>query len=113
MKKLSKRFAEMRVKCGFTQLQLSELLNVSPTAISSWETGNHLPDIVTLQKAANIFKTSIDYLVGNTDIQEIPLQETIIKYAGKKLRILHAFDKSGLSEETVINLLKDLSKYKL
>lgn len=47
-----------------TQEQLAERLNVSPQAVSKWETGNACPDLSLLPVIAGFFGTSIDHLVG-------------------------------------------------
>lgn len=54
----------MRRKREMTQEQLAERLNVSPQAVSKWETGNAWPDLSLLPVIAALFGTSIDYLMG-------------------------------------------------
>ena len=62
------RFAEnirrLRHQRELTQEQLAERLNVSPQAVSKWETGNSCPDLSLLPVLAGFFGTSIDHLVG-------------------------------------------------
>lgn len=62
------RFAEnirrLRRQRELTQEQLAERLNVSPQAVSKWETGNACPDLSLLPVLAGFFGTSIDHLVG-------------------------------------------------
>ena len=57
------RIKELRKQKGLTQTKLSELLNVSRTTVTMWETGEHVPDIDTLKKIAQIFNTTVDYIV--------------------------------------------------
>ena len=47
-----------------SQKALSEALNVPQNTLSQWESGKRTPDIATLIKIAEIFKVSVDYLVG-------------------------------------------------
>lgn len=49
------------------QKELADGIGVSRQAITMWETGQRIPDTVTLQKIANYFKVSTDYLLGRTD----------------------------------------------
>jgi transcriptional regulator with XRE-family HTH domain len=50
-----------------TQLELASTLGVGKTTISNYETEYSTPDIETLNKLAQHFNVSIDYLLGRTD----------------------------------------------
>lgn len=64
MKKIniSKNIAYLRRKKGITQEQLAQALNISPQAVSKWETDTSLPDVQVLPLIADYFGVSIDYL---------------------------------------------------
>ncbi len=47
-----------------TQLELAEKLNYSDKAISKWERGESLPDIVILKQLADMYGVSIDYILN-------------------------------------------------
>lgn len=47
-----------------TQEQLAAQLHVSPQAISKWENGIAMPDIMLLPVIASYFGVSTDYLLG-------------------------------------------------
>ena len=49
---------------GLTQEALGKLLNGGKSLISNYETGYSTPDIFVLIKLADIFKISLDELVG-------------------------------------------------
>ena len=59
---ISKNIADLRKRKGITQEQLASALNISPQAISKWETNTSFPDTQTLPLIANYFEVSIDYL---------------------------------------------------
>ena len=60
-----------RISRSLTQEMLAEQLNVTPQAVSRWETGISSPDIALLPKIADIFNVSIDELLGtNSDSDE-------------------------------------------
>lgn len=65
---LSKSIVDLRKKHKITQEQLAIAVNVSPQAVSKWETGTSLPDIQTLPLIADYFNVSIDYLFYGIDI---------------------------------------------
>ncbi|MDR2047715.1 MAG: helix-turn-helix domain-containing protein [Clostridiales bacterium] len=62
-----KRLRELRKEKGLTQLALAELLNVDFTLIGKWELYDVTPNPDTLNKLANLFCTTTDYLLGRTD----------------------------------------------
>jgi len=47
-----------------TQLELAEKLNYSDKAISKWERGESLPDIVILKQLADMYNVNIDYMLS-------------------------------------------------
>lgn len=59
---ISKNITDLRKKKGITQEQLAVALNISPQAVSKWETNTSQPDTQTLPLIAEYFETSIDYL---------------------------------------------------
>jgi len=55
---------ENRTSRSLTQEMLAEKLNVTPQAVSRWETGVSSPDIALLPKIADIFNISAnDYIL--------------------------------------------------
>ena len=53
----------LRRAAGMTQLEMAEKLNYSDKAVSKWERGESVPDIVTLKTLADMFSVSVDYLL--------------------------------------------------
>ena len=47
-----------------TQQEMSGLLHISRATLSNYERGKRLPDIYMIEKIADIFEVSIDYLMG-------------------------------------------------
>ena len=47
-----------------TQLELAEKLNYSDKAISKWERGESLPDIVILKQLGDMYGVSVDYILA-------------------------------------------------
>ncbi len=54
----------LRMKKGIKQNEFAKELNVSPQAVSKWETGKSLPDPLLFSKIAKIFNITIDELIG-------------------------------------------------
>ena len=60
-----KRLRELRQKKGLSQQALADMLQQS---VYKYENGLAIPELDILIHMAEIFETSIDYLVGNTDV---------------------------------------------
>lgn len=54
---------KLRREANMTQLELANILNYSDKAISKWERGESIPDVVTLKLLADTFSVSVDYLL--------------------------------------------------
>lgn len=76
---ISKNITDLRKKKGITQEQLALALNISPQAISKWETNTSQPDTQTLPLIADYFGVSIDYLFYGQDISYDEIYEKIFK----------------------------------
>ena len=55
--------ADLRRRCGMTQQDLAEKLNYTDKAISKWERGESIPDVLVLKSIADLFGVTVDYLL--------------------------------------------------
>lgn len=62
---LGKRILELRKGCGMTQEKLAAEMGVSIAAVSKWETGVSIPDVLMLCALADFFRVSTDFLLGH------------------------------------------------
>lgn len=60
---ISKLLIAYRKNNSLTQKQLGDLIGVSPKAISKWECGKGLPDVMLLEKISKVLDVSIDDLL--------------------------------------------------
>lgn len=75
------QFKHLRKKAGLTQIKVAELLGIEHSAVSKWECGRTLPDQSILPKLANLYNTTIEYLLTGNDIEkEQTLAEVIAEY---------------------------------
>ncbi len=58
------RIKELRIKRGYTQTCLGELLGYKKTVICDWETRGKEPKFDVLIKISQIFNVTTDYLLG-------------------------------------------------
>jgi len=57
--------AVARKRLGMTQAGLAEKLNYSDKAISKWERGESIPDVLTLIQLAEVFDTDVNALLSD------------------------------------------------
>ena len=62
-----KRLKDLREDKDINQTELAQILNMSQTGYSKYETGeNDIPTIILI-KLADFYNTSTDYILGRTD----------------------------------------------
>ena len=64
---LGDRIKELRTEKDIFQQQLADKLGVSKSTVAMWETNKREPDIGILNKLADFFNCSIDYLLERTN----------------------------------------------
>ncbi len=95
---ISKNITELRKKKGVTQEQLATALNISPQAVSKWETNTSLPDTQTLPLISDFFGVSIDYLFYGQDIA----YDEIYDMSFRKVAEHHQMSKGAYEEALTI-----------
>lgn len=68
---------ELRKENGYTQSELSKLINSSTSKIAMWETGKRDPVKDDLLVLSELFNVSTDYLLGKTDNRNIETKKEI------------------------------------
>ena len=62
---IGKNIAAQRKRCGLTQLELAQQLNYSDKAISKWERGESIPDVLTLLQLSELFGIGVNDLLAD------------------------------------------------
>lgn len=65
----------LRQERGISQQRLADAIGVSQQSINQYENHSVEPDISVLTRLADHFNTSIDFIVGRTDIRR-PIEHT-------------------------------------
>ena len=68
--RIGTNIAFYRKQAGLTQASLAEKLNYSDKAVSKWERGDSVPDVLTLMQIAQLFQVRVDALLG--DVNALP-----------------------------------------
>lgn len=65
-----KKIKQLRIKNNLTQKEFANKLGVTYQAVSKWETGKNMPDILLLQEISKLLNINIDELLtGNTELK--------------------------------------------
>ena len=76
---IGSNIAAYRKRCGLTQAGLADKLNYSDKAVSKWERGESMPDVVTLVQLAEQFGITVNDLV--MDPNALPEQSGAVQQA--------------------------------
>lgn len=86
------RLKKLRKKEKLTQKDIATFLNISQPAYQQFESGKKKMNLETMEKLADYFNVSIDYLLGKTDIPDFDLEIDIdnaidnsVAYDGKPI----------------------------
>jgi transcriptional regulator with XRE-family HTH domain len=76
---LSDRLTSLRKEKKKTQQDMADYLGITRPAFTAYELGNRQPDYEILQKLADYFEVSIDFILGRTNNRDV-YQNKIIKH---------------------------------
>lgn len=86
---IGEKIKELRKNSKITQEQLGNAIGVSKMAISYFEKGKKSPGRESLEKIADYFKVTTDYLLGRSEDPELNEEEDkIISEEGKNIMSL-------------------------
>ncbi len=92
MSKVGNNIKEGRIRKGFTQDQLANILHVTRQTVSNWETGRNEPDLETLKSLSDILETDVSVFLGEADTGSYrQMQKKYIRTA----LVLGAFSAAG------------------
>lgn len=63
---IANNITELRKSFSLTQAELAERLNYSDKAVSKWERGESIPDVIIIKRIADVFGVTVDYLLEET-----------------------------------------------
>lgn len=74
--KLNERIKKCRLEASLSQEKVAELVGVSRQAVTKWESGLSAPSTENLFRLAEIFGTSVDMLMPNTETNDSDVKDT-------------------------------------
>ena len=102
-KQIGANIASYRKRNGMTQARLAEKLNYSDKAVSNWERGESVPDVMTLVQLSELFEVTVNDLLQ--DPNELP------ENPGRMERVMGAAVEKTLkrkANKTIILMLSSL-----
>lgn len=105
----------LRKQQNITQEKLAAEMGVSIAAVSKWETGNSMPDIVMLCALADFFKVTTDELLGRNKMEEFIICDdaSFVREALRNVIVKEGYRNIMLAEngKQLLDALKKRSPY--
>ncbi len=102
------RLRQLRNKAGITQQTIADVIHVQRATYAGWETGKDIMPLRQLNKIANYYKVSLDYLTGlSNDSKELKskigdvIDMSLVSANLKKCR-----KEKGITQKDVADALK-------
>lgn len=87
------RISELRKQAGMSQFQLAKVLDIAASTLGMYETGKREPSLKVMQRIADYFNVTTDYLLGRPekkkekDSNSVDLadMDALLTYQGKQI----------------------------
>lgn len=98
---INERLRELRIKSGYTQVQIAKILNIDRSTYSYYEIGKTTPDVTVLITLAKVFNIPIENLLSDEGSQEIVSDSELkTNYIRSKKNSSHIYELS--SDERIL-----------
>lgn len=111
---IGRKIANARKKLNISQAQLAEQLFISPQAVGKWERGESVPDIITVNRLAEILGVDLNYFSenfhsadgGRTSSMNIDRKIGIEQTINDSANLSHSPERQELTDFSGSNLTK-------
>lgn len=79
---LGKRLEELRTEKRMTKKEVADYLQIDQSTYGKYELGKRQPDYETLDKLANLFNVSVDYILCRTNVRT-PIETIAAHHEGE------------------------------
>ena len=79
------RLKDLRMKYGLTQEEVADKICVTKQAVSKWENGLSLPDVAALSSLAELYGTTVDYLLTGEENVRVEKEIEIVEVEKEKI----------------------------
>ncbi|NLO69346.1 MAG: helix-turn-helix transcriptional regulator, partial [Bacteroidales bacterium] len=87
---IGENIKQIRERNGLTQKELGDILGVSDKAVSTWERGEKIPRMGTIQKIANYFNTAAGTLIGEEGARHGVHSDTVYTLTTREIRLVES-----------------------
>ena len=104
---------KLRIHKGVSQQALASVIGVSQQSVNKYENHNVEPELRTLMAMADFFGTSVDYLIGHTDVPNIIEEVCPHDLNAREATLIRGF--RSLSEEerkSILQIIDNYNRYK-
>ena len=118
--KMYENFSKLTKREGVTTYQVAKSTGISQTTFSDWKNGRSVPKADKLQKIAEYFNVSVEYLMGASEQKEKPLvnnDEELTEYLEElkhrsEMRMLFKLAKGATKEDVqqAVKIIEALRK---
>ncbi|WP_422448984.1 helix-turn-helix domain-containing protein [Thermoanaerobacterium sp. DL9XJH110] len=110
---IGERLKMLRKEKGLTMKEIGKIIGVSDAAWTKYETNRAEPSIASLNKIADFFQVSLDFLLGRTNIRD----PQFVEKANMLSEFIKEFEWSAIGDPSqmyflVENLSESIRKYK-
>ena len=98
---------KLREEVKISQKQLAEFIGVSQQSINKYENHNIEPDIETMIRIADYFNTSVDYLIGHTDLRRKIEETQPYDLNANECQIIDRYRKLSTTQKNCIDMIID------
>jgi len=99
------RFVQLLQENKLTPYRVSKETSVTQSTLSDWKTGRATPKTATMQKIADFFEVSLDWLTGNSDFRT---KEEWLQHLDNTTNLEQL--KKDVAEAKKLNKLNELNK---
>lgn len=85
---VAKNMIMYRKQAKLTQAELAQKLNYSDKAVSKWERGESLPDVIVIKQIADLYGITVDALISERKEPETPKHFNLAKWINVKRLII-------------------------
>jgi len=114
---IGNRITILRIRKGITQKKLAQLSNITEASLSRYENGLREPKISTLIKISDVLDSTVDYLIGKTDIEngvivnKLTIPEKLRDIRTEYLLIARDLEKLRISPKDVNNFITIITNH--
>ena len=95
----------LRQRKGLSQQQLAEVIGVSQQSVYKYEKQNIEPELSVLISMADFFETSVDYLIGHSDVNHKIEEVQPFELNAEEATLIRDYRKLSKSEKESINFV--------